>query len=393
MPVTRNVAWDSRLESFNGRDTTHYVSTAAAIATTCPVCRHPLQPNEPLSLSVDITESTAPDGTEYVTFRDYVCHRHCSAPGLTVHTAPWRPADLTPLAARLVLTQTAGAGNPGIVVPALAYTLVPVVSFREPGGELTSALVSMLLSHGFQLALSPDYTAILEQAADVAASCRLTATRTGFITLDIGGETIYSEQLDPMKPDDAQWLEQAAAQGSVLVIAGDNLVITDRVLDVDAAVVLAPWSSGRSPSAHDRSPPASSFSGPGGHDKSNYRVRAIKAEAAADQLHARGQLLLGAVLEEFVDGPQRGERTGIYRVGWDVQVHGQFAYRDLAIMQRHQYLTLFPVQPRQRFLDQVTFQGAFDLPGRFRTGPVGFRGIGWTFRFPLDHGTQSAPAF
>jgi hypothetical protein len=238
MPVTRNVAWDSRLESFKGRDTTHYVSSAAAIATTCLACRHPLQPNEPLSLSVDITESTTADGTEYVTFHDYVCHRHCSAPGLTVHTASWRPADLTPLAARLVLTQTAGAGNPGIVVPALAYTLVPVVSFREPGGELTSALVSILLSHGFQLALSPDYTAILEQAADVAASCRLSATRAGLVTVDIGGETIYSEQLDPMKPDDAQWLEHAAAQGSILVIAGDNLVITDRVLDADPAAVL-----------------------------------------------------------------------------------------------------------------------------------------------------------
>jgi hypothetical protein len=57
------------------RDTTHYVATAAAIATTCAVCRRPLQPNEPLSLSVDIIESTAPDGTDYVTFRDYVCHR------------------------------------------------------------------------------------------------------------------------------------------------------------------------------------------------------------------------------------------------------------------------------------------------------------------------------
>jgi hypothetical protein len=29
-------------------------------------------------LSVDITESTAPDGTEYVTFTDYVSHRQCS---------------------------------------------------------------------------------------------------------------------------------------------------------------------------------------------------------------------------------------------------------------------------------------------------------------------------
>ncbi|MBT2522599.1 hypothetical protein [Arthrobacter sp. ISL-28] len=88
MPVTRNVAWDEGLESFKGRDTTHYVTTAAAIATTCAACRRPLQPDEPLSLSVDIVESTAPDGTEYVTFTDYVFHRQCSEPGLTVGRPP-----------------------------------------------------------------------------------------------------------------------------------------------------------------------------------------------------------------------------------------------------------------------------------------------------------------
>ena len=62
MPVTRNVACDARLESFKGSGTTRYVTTAAAIATQCAVCRGPLQPDEPLSLSVDITESTAGTG-------------------------------------------------------------------------------------------------------------------------------------------------------------------------------------------------------------------------------------------------------------------------------------------------------------------------------------------
>lgn len=238
MSVTRNVAWDGRLESFKGRDTTHYVTTAAAIATACAACRRPLQPDEPLSLSVEIIESTAPDGTEYVTFVDYVCHRQCSEPGLTVRTAPWRPTDLTPLAARLVLTQQPHAGNPGIIVPVLAYTLVPVVAFREHAGELTSALVSILLSHGFQLAMSPDYTDILDQATEVTGNCSLTITGDNLVTLNIAGETVYAEQLDPMKPDDAEWLEQAAAEGSVLVISGDNLVITDTELDVDAAASL-----------------------------------------------------------------------------------------------------------------------------------------------------------
>ncbi|MBT2513163.1 hypothetical protein [Arthrobacter sp. ISL-30] len=236
MPVTRNVAWDERLEFFKGRDTTHYVTTAAAIATTCAECRRPLQPEEPLSLSVDIIESTAPDGTEYVTFSDYVCHRLCNAPGLSVRRADWTPADLTPLAARLVLTQETDADRPATTVAALAYTLIPVVSFREAGGELTSALVSILLSHGFQLAMSPEYTEMLDQAAEVADSCALAVTRA-VLTLTIGGETIFSEQLNPENPDDAEWL-QAARNGSVLVISGDKLVITDTMLDVHAAAQL-----------------------------------------------------------------------------------------------------------------------------------------------------------
>jgi hypothetical protein len=95
----------------------------------------------------------------------------------------------------MILTQTANADNPGIVVPVLAYTLVPVVSFREPGGELTSALVSILLSHGFQLALRPDHTDILDQAAEVKGICRLGVTRAGIVTLDLGGETSIPSSL------------------------------------------------------------------------------------------------------------------------------------------------------------------------------------------------------
>lgn len=238
MPVTSNVAWDGRLESFKGRDTTRYVTTAAAIATQCAVCSRPLHSNEPLSLSVNITESTAPDGTEYVTFSDFICHRQCRVPDLTVHRATWKPAELTPLAARMILTQEAtGAGSPGTIVAALAYTLVPVVAFREAGGELTSALVSILLSHGFQLAMSPEYSDILDQATEVADSCSLAVTGAGFLTLNIGGETIYAEQLNPKNPDDAEWME-AAGNGSVLIISGDNLLITETRLDVGAAARL-----------------------------------------------------------------------------------------------------------------------------------------------------------
>ena len=246
MPVTRNVAWDGRLEAFKGRDTAHYVTAAAAIAPACAACQGPLRANQPLSLRVDITESAAPDGTRYVTFRDYVCHRHCSSPSLRMHKAAWSPPDLTPLAARLILIKRTGAGNPRIIVPTLAYTLVPVVSLREPDGELTSALVSVLLLHGFQLALSPDYNDILGQAAEVEGDCRMTVAGAGLVTLDIGGQTIYSKQLDPMNPAENEWLKEAD-RGNVLVLAGDHLIITESVLDLAPAAAMATLVTGKVP--------------------------------------------------------------------------------------------------------------------------------------------------
>jgi hypothetical protein len=236
MPVTHNVAWDGRLESFKGRDTVGYVATAAAVATTCPLCRRPLRAGEPLSLIVDITESTAPDGTQYLTFSDWVCHRQCREPTVTVHVTSYRPEDLTPLAARVILIDKSGGGPPR-TIPVLAYTLVPVVSFRENGGELTSALVALLLSHGFQLAMSGNYSDILDQARQTGDACSFTVSRGGLITLDVDGETMYREQLDPESPDDAEWL-QATAIGRVLVIGGDNLVVTESSLDLDMAARL-----------------------------------------------------------------------------------------------------------------------------------------------------------
>lgn len=237
MPVTDNVAWDGRLEFFKGRDTASYVATAAAIAAQCTFCGRPLQPGQLLSLSVDIVQSTAPDGTEYLTFSDYVSHRKCKEPEVTVRRAVWRPPALAPLAARLILAQgTAGPGSPETVVAALAYTLVPVLAFREAGGELTSALVSMLLSHGFELAMSPGFSQILAQAGQVEESCAMTIT-TGLVTITVGAETIYAEQLDPRNPDDAEWLE-AASNGSVLIMAGDSLVITDTRIDLETAARL-----------------------------------------------------------------------------------------------------------------------------------------------------------
>lgn len=236
MPVTDNVAWDGRLESFKGGDTAYYVTKAAALATQCTFCRRPFEPGDLLSLSVDVIESTAPDGTEYVTFSDFVSHLKCSEPDLTVRRTVWRPTVLVPFAARVILSQEAAdAGRPGAVA-ALAYTLVPTLTFREPGGELTSALVSTLLSHGFELALSPEFTQLLALAGEVEESA-LTISDEGLVTITVGQETLYAEQLNTQNPGDAQWLE-AARDGRVLVMAGDNLIITETRLDVHAAARL-----------------------------------------------------------------------------------------------------------------------------------------------------------
>ncbi|MFE4543525.1 hypothetical protein [Arthrobacter sp. NPDC056727] len=234
MPTTRNVAWDGRLQAFKGRDTTLYVTTAADLAKTCASCRVPLEPGEPVSLLVDITQSAAPDGTEYLTFTDSVCHRRCSGPALTVRQTPWQPETLSPVAARVILTQKSDGGQ-ARVVPALAFTFVPVLSFREDGGELTSALVALLLARGFQLAMSHDYAAILEQAAEAAANCRITIAPGGLLRLRLDGEILYREQLHPANADDAEWLQAAANSGNILVISGDNLNITETGLDIRPA--------------------------------------------------------------------------------------------------------------------------------------------------------------
>ncbi|MBT2550582.1 hypothetical protein [Arthrobacter sp. ISL-65] len=106
----------------------------------------------------------------------------------------------------MVLAQKTNAGRTK-VLPVLAYPLLPVVSFRENGGELTSALVSFLPTYGFQLAMSPDYSAILEQAAEqTSAHCRFTYTPRARLELSIAGEILHREQFDQENADDAAWL-------------------------------------------------------------------------------------------------------------------------------------------------------------------------------------------
>ena len=234
MPVTGNVAWDQRLESYKGRDTAQYVAVAAELAKTCPACRAPLAADDQVSLLVDITQSTAPDGTECLSFTDAVCHRRCSAPALAVRQVPWQPDTLSPVAARVVLSQKSAFGR-ARVFPVLAFTLEPVLAFRENGGELTSALVSLLLSRGFQLAMSPEYPAILEQALPAGPDCRFTLSDRSLLLFTIKEEIMYREQLHPRNVDDAEWLRTAAQTGNILLISGDHLDITDTDLDIAAA--------------------------------------------------------------------------------------------------------------------------------------------------------------
>ncbi|MDQ0618480.1 hypothetical protein [Arthrobacter globiformis] len=179
---------------------------AADLAKSCGACRVPLKPDEELSLLVNITQSTAPDGTEYLTFADCVCHPSLQRAG-PEGSGDYLEAGRTFAGGRPggPLTQKSRAGRERID-PVLAYTLVPVLSFGENGRELTSALVFLLLNHGFQMAMSPNYPDILEQAGPTAAGCSTTLTPQGLIRLTIDAENLYREQLDPEDADDAEWL-------------------------------------------------------------------------------------------------------------------------------------------------------------------------------------------
>jgi hypothetical protein len=235
MPITNNVEWDALLETFKGRDTTHYVSAVAAIARSCAVCGSPVGAGDALSLIVDITTSIAPDGGQKRLYTDNVCHRQCSAPVITVRESEWKPEEVSPIAARTLITTDAGPLNENL--PVLAITLFPALTIREKGGEQTSFLVALLLVHGFRLAPSADYTEILNTAEDVDDSCTLTVTPEGLISLDLTGTPICRMQLELSDPEDADWL-RAADKGPVLVLGGDNIIITDTTLDIAGAATM-----------------------------------------------------------------------------------------------------------------------------------------------------------
>lgn len=241
MPVTSNIEWDPGLEAFKGRGTATYAAAAAATATTCASCHKPLSAAA-LSLTVGVTGGTHRDGTEYFSFDPEISHRSCREPSLTITAGHSSPIEFTPQASRLILQ------NPmtGTSTASLVFTYLPMLSFREPGGELTSALVTALLFKGFQLAMSADIGEILRDSGPTPGDVACTVTAEGLLALRAGEAMMYHEQLDCADPDDAAWLD-AARNGTLLVIGGDNVTFTSTGPDLDAAARLGTLVAGLVP--------------------------------------------------------------------------------------------------------------------------------------------------
>jgi hypothetical protein len=102
---------------------------------------------------------------------------------------------------------------------------------------MTSALVSLMLNHGFQMSFSANYGDILEQAVPARNTCTCTVAAAGTVQLHVDGLLMCSQQLDRTNRTDGAWL-QAAGAGPVLVISGDNLTFTDTDLELTAAAHL-----------------------------------------------------------------------------------------------------------------------------------------------------------
>jgi hypothetical protein len=245
MPITNNVAWDGRLEAFKGRDTAQYIETVRAGASRCAACRLPLGPGAALSLTVAITEGRDLAGTSTLTFDPAVFHLQCQEPGLWVQEAMGVVESVTSISARMLLS---GDGTGTTDLPVLAYTLVPNVVIGEPGGEMTSALVSVLLNHGFQMSFSASYTEILQRAVPARNTCTCTVADGGAVQLHIDGLLMCSQQLDRRNLNDFKWL-QAAGAGRVLVISGDNLTFTDTGPELTAAARLGTLVTGIVPAS------------------------------------------------------------------------------------------------------------------------------------------------
>ncbi|GAB3557703.1 hypothetical protein GCM10027405_02950 [Arthrobacter alkaliphilus] len=233
MRTTGNVAWDETLEAYKGREAADYVTVVAATTSVCASCGAPLEPGAPLSLAVDITDGTDPDGLAYLVFDPSVCHRQCREPAVTVSKTSG-PVELMSVGRQFTL-RAAMTGTKD--VPVLAYTVDPIVLFHQAGGESISAHVSVLLTVGFRLSLSPELDEILQAARPVDHGVACLVSQQGFISHEIHEDVYYSRQLDLHDPAHTAWL-QATRHSDVLVISGDHLDITSSGLDLRAAAHL-----------------------------------------------------------------------------------------------------------------------------------------------------------
>ncbi|WP_251023840.1 hypothetical protein [Arthrobacter sp. ISL-65] len=248
MPITEGVAWDGRLEDFRGASSGLYALAAAATARTCAGCGMPVRAGESLSLVVDVAEGAGPGSIRYVTFDPSVCHRGCCNPAVRVQPMTTAPDHLKAVGALVTLKDRDRAQAKS--VPALIFTLVPTLVFYEPAGEPISALVTLLLSRGFQLTPSPDYAEIVRQARTVRERAVCTITDGALVTLEVDGRLLYRQQLDVADSRDAAWLAAANGTREVLVITGDSLGMGTQDMDLAPAAALGTLVTGLVPVRH-----------------------------------------------------------------------------------------------------------------------------------------------
>jgi hypothetical protein len=77
-------------------------------------------------------------------------------------------------------------------------------------------------------------------AEDVENSCTLTVTPEGLTSLALAGTPICRMQIELSDPEDVAW-RGAADKGPVLVLGGDNIIVTDTTLDITAAASMGTW--------------------------------------------------------------------------------------------------------------------------------------------------------
>lgn len=84
MPITNNIHWDERLEAFKGDETIPYILTAFAAASHCADCTVAFEPDDVVSLVIDIQQTNDFWLTGSRHFESYVCHRTCQSPDLSL---------------------------------------------------------------------------------------------------------------------------------------------------------------------------------------------------------------------------------------------------------------------------------------------------------------------